>query len=188
MNNLMNKDNILFLLVGLIILGAGISNVFPKYQKIFKSFSRIRQDKTQVEEYQKLKNTKMMSNKPVKKVSKLPVKVFQSEFKDMSIESASTTLVSDVIDMIKNTGNNVTTISYEVDQIDKAEKKNIAKDIHVLSLNMSLSGTYLSLQNLLKKLYVWSYLYGIHSMKIYPKQDNKRNLDIDLVLWLYIKQ
>lgn len=182
MNNLIDKKlinkNVLLVFISFILItGYGLfSFILPLIGKINEKKSEI--VKTQAE-VQTLKN-KIVQTSPSVDSSKelnLPVSVYESPYKGMDVENASVDLVDGLIQVLKVTKNKVSEISFTSSSVGNAG---------VLSLNMSLNGNYISLQNFLQKVFTWKYLAGIKNIEI-EQQGNPENLSAKLTLDLYVK-
>ena len=174
---LIDKNVILVFVAFILITSYGIfSFVMPLVGKINEKKSKIVEVQAEV---QTLKNQIVQASPPVDHSQKLnlPVSVYESPYKGMDLENASVDLVDGLIQVLKLTKNKVSELSFTSSNVGS---------VGVLSLNMSLSGNYISLQNLLQKISTWRYLAGIKNIEI-EQQGNPDNLSAKLTLDLYIK-
>lgn len=110
----------------------------------------------------------------------LPVSLYTSPYPGLDIETASVDLVDEFIGMIRDTQNRIVEISFNAKPADPSMPTN------TLSLNMSLNCSYVTLQNLLQKVYTWKYLAAIKDISITPEQGNPSNLSAKLTIDLFI--
>jgi hypothetical protein len=191
MKDLINKDIILYFLVGLLILVYGLSLVIPEFTKIGNTISQINQSeiKTKELEIKKQQKDQQLTIQQLQQQNlKAPVRVFKSIYPDMTIENSSVELVDKIVKMMQETENNITEISYTTDTIDPAIKAKLPTNFHVLSLKLTLDSSYLSLQNFFKKMYAWEYLYNINTLTLKPSAESKGKLTGNMDLWLYIEK
>ncbi|MFA6989555.1 MAG: hypothetical protein WC197_05755 [Candidatus Gastranaerophilaceae bacterium] len=189
MKDLISKDIILYFGVGLLILVYGLSLVIPKFAKVGESVQQINQSKIQMKEFEYQKQQKDQQASLIQQQSiKTPVSVFKSIYSDMTIENSSVELIDQIVKMMQETGNNITEISYTTDTIDPVAKAKLPENFHVLTLNLMIDSTYMSLENFFRKMYSWKYLYNINILKLKSSENNKRKLDCNMEIWLYIEK
>lgn len=186
MKQLFNKDAILLVLVAVIAFIFGLSKVIPQFNQLLTTRSKISDIKPRLQDMERT-NTALMNKKKVKVKLNIPSNIYESPYQGLTLENASIELVDGIINLLKETNNNVWQISYE--QINPNEPLASQKpdDCDLLKLNLKLNGTYSSFKNLLNRIYAWKYLTGVERVMIEPNQNNKRNLDINLQLILFVK-
>ena len=84
---------------------------------------------------------------------KVPRLIYSSPYPDLNIEDSSMELLDLVVNIIQSTGNTISEISFA----GKPQEENIPDFPNVVGLDISLSCTYLSLEN---------FLQGIYDMKV----------------------
>lgn len=118
----------------------------------------------------------------------IPIKIYESQYKDVELENAATGLVNRIISLVKENGDN------KVDSFDFEKKELIddsglkSKDHSLLRLRIKMETTYENVQNIINEIYLLEYLVGIDniSLEVNPESNYKR-VTTYLVLDLFIK-
>ena len=122
------------------------------------------------------------------KNDKVPVKIYKSPNPGLPIESASIDLVTDVVNLLDKTGNNIMDISYQVDPLSDLDRISIPSTVSIVQLVIKLNGTYTSFQDFVFELYGSENLTTLKAIQVTPLKENKNKLEINMVLWLYISR
>jgi len=183
-----DKDAGLFTLVFFLILFFGIKQfVIPSINSLNENLTKVNQKKNELKEY-KIKEQFEASPEAQKTKQNLPIKIYRAPYSDMDIESASVELVQEIINIIKNTGNN------RIDKVDfstaelKDNSGNNSSDFGILNLSLTIEGNFEELQKTLNEIYLMKYLVVIKKIDCTPIDTiNYDTLKTDLILDLYVR-
>ena len=194
-NNLKNivknnydKDAGLFTIVLLLIIFFGVKQaVMPAITTLSDNLTKVSQKKDELKQYQD-REQYMNSNQSQKTKQNLPIKIYKAPYAGMDTESASVELVQEIIKIIKGAGNSrINQINFTTQEL-KDDSGTNSSDYSVLSLNLSVEGSYESLQKTLNEIYLMNYLVVIKKIKSEPIDNyNFDSIKTDLILNLYIK-
>jgi hypothetical protein len=181
-----DKDAAMFTVVFVLILFVGIKQaIIPAFENINKNLSRGNQKQEELKRYS-LTMLNAPTQKEQKRVEDLPVQVYQSPSAGLDTESASAELVQEIIRIIKQTGNTrVNQADFTAEDV-KDESGASTASYGILSLNLSLEGSYESVQNMLNEIYLMNYLIVIKSVESQPTEDF-HNIITNVVLKIYVK-
>lgn len=116
---------------------------------------------------------------------KAPVEVYVSPYAGVDVETAAVDLVDQLVQIIRTTKNKVVEVSF-TSSPPEASQASVATG--VLTLNITLTGSYVSLQNLLNTVYSWKYLSQLKDFTISPASpDDPENLNAKFTIDLYVK-
>jgi len=183
-----DKDAGLFTVVLALIIFFGIKQfVHPALIQLSDNLTKVSQKKEELKGYEEREKF-MLSGQAQKTRQNLPIKIYKAPYSGMDTESASVELVQEIIKIIKETGNNrIDQINFTTEEL-KDDAGTNSPEYGVLSLNLSMEGSFESLQNTLNEIYLMNYLVVIK--KINSKPVDNYNYDFiktDLILNLYIR-
>lgn len=169
-----------------VVVLASIYYVVPEIQSAFEIKE---QNKVSIEKVDSLKEQISKQEQKVKqeasKVQKVPVAVFKSPKPNMPVESTSIDLVTDLIKKLERTNNSIVDISYK---ISTPTQPDIPSNISIVQLNMTLNSSYTDFQDFLFEMYDGKYISTIKAIKMVPLKENKKLLEINTEVWLYISK
>lgn len=203
MKNIIDKNIIILLVVLVVLIGFGYGTfVIPQCTQIFKKDKEIAGVQTKITDL----TNKIKANDSSKENKPLTLAVYTSPYPGLDTENASVDLVDYLIGVVRETGNKIEEISFSTNVATPAAtgsettsdntsapataapaaSASLPTNLGTLTLNLSLSSSYVSLLNLLQSIYTWKYLVGIKDLSIMPSQSNVTKLDIKLTVDLYI--
>ncbi len=193
LNYLLSKKNINSILILVIILVfvyfALAKFIVPKIEEVKQLYSDIDTNKARLEGLiQQKKTRELEEKKSLVKFDDVPVVLYKPTNSGLPVDSSSLDFVSTVIKMIEKTDNTIIDISYKIDPLSENDKITLPSTVAVVQLAMTLNGTYMTLQDFIYTLYDYDYLATIKAIKVVPLKENKNMLEINLVLWLYVKR
>lgn len=184
-----DKDAALFTVVLFLIVFFGIRQfVLPAIATLNENFTKNSQKEQEVSLYKE--HAKLnLAPKTEQNNQNLPVKIYQSPYPGMDIESASVELVEQIVKIIKETGNSkVNQIDFTTEDV-KDDSGTASKQYGILRLNLSVFGTFKSIKDLFNEIYLMNYLVVIKKINIIPQvNSNSEYVNADLTLDLYIKK
>ncbi len=184
-----DKDAILYTVLLFGIIGFGLVKfIFPAFSEIGGNLNEIsNQHKTATEIEKKIKTAQLMQQKEEKPIE-LPVKIYESGYREVELESAATGLVNSIISIIKDNGDNKVA-SFEFEKRDMTDVSGLKSPNHsVLRLKIQMQSSYENIQNIINEIYLMEYLVKIQnvSLTVEPDSDYKR-VSAYMILDLFIK-
>lgn len=185
-----NAQSIAILVLSILMACYVFNNfLLPKINSTKSLMTDISSDKERYENLVVRKKAKDLEQKKnVKKINKVPVVIYKPQKQGIPIESSSIELVTKIIEMLEKTDNKIMDISYKVDPLNVTDKLSMPSSISVVELIMTLNSTYESFQNFVNSLYGEENLSTIKQIKVTPLKENKKTLEINTVIWLYISK
>jgi len=183
-----DKDAGLFTLVFFLILFFGVKQfVIPSINSLNENLTKVNQKKNELKEY-KIKEQFQSSPEAQKTKQNLPIKIYRAPYTGMDIESASVELVQEIINIIKQTGNNnIDKVDFTTEQLKDNSGTN-SNDFGILSLNLTIEGPFDALLKTLNEIYLMKYLVSIRKIDCAPVDTiNYDNIKTDIVLDLYVR-
>ena len=180
-----DKDAIIFTIVFFLITFFGIKQfIIPSYTEVNENVARMNQKKQELDVFVKQEKYASIPKSKQKK-QRFDVEIYQAPFAGMDAESAAAGLVEEIIRMIKKTGNNrINYVNFATSTLDK-ENDSSSKDYSVLTLSMSIEGSYQSIQSMLNEIYFMKHLVSIKNIESRPLS-NPNIINTDLVLDVYV--
>ena len=186
--NNFDKDAGLYTLILCLILFFGIKQfVYPSIATFGDNLTKVNQKQEELKKFQ-AQEKYMVSPESKKTKHNLAINVYKAPYPGMDTETASVELVQEIIKIIKEAGNNrIDKIDFTTEKLNDAAGNN-SPDYSLLSLNLSLEGSFESVQNMLNEIYLMNYLVVIDKITSKLPENNDYNLiKTDLTLKLYIK-
>jgi hypothetical protein len=184
LKTLSNKE--LFILIGVFfaVTGAGIYYLVPSFGEIYSGYSKIQETKNKIDAYnaEKSKSEEDMNQD----ISIPKTSIYKPPYRGLNVKSASGELVWDLVNTVKETNNKVLSIAY-TDENTNDLVKDLPKGYSILKLDLKLENDYLSLQNLLNKVFAGKYLIEIYNLTISSPDSGSGVLNTDICFLLYIE-
>lgn len=184
-----DRDAIIYTVLLIALVGYGLFRfIFPGFSDIGKNISalNIHKENTKMME-QKIKALSQRKEKQEKKVE-IPVKIFESQIKDVELENAATGLVNRVVEIIKENGNNQVE-QFEFTRSDLVDSSGLKSKNHsLLRLHIQMESTYENVQSILNDIYLLEYLVKVNkvSMVVNP-ESNYKQVTAFIILDLFVK-
>jgi len=184
-----DKDAILYtvLLAGIIGFGL-IKFVVPAFSELGKNFNEItNQYKTAKAMEKKIDAARLLEIKEEKAIE-LPVKIYESSYKDVELESAATVLINSVISIIRNNGDNKVS-AFDFSKKDLTDISGLKSPNHsILQIAIQMQSSYENVQNIINEIYLMEYLIKIDNVSLQVDPDsNYTKINVYMVLDLFIK-
>jgi len=178
-----SRKNLIYYSIAIImVLGTGLFKfVLPEVDSIIKQKKSITELETKIAEYQS--QIKPDVPEPPKQIERnLPVKIYDPPYKGLDPENAGVDLVNQFVEKVKNTNNRIAEISFAA----KTDDPNVPASI--LTLNVTLNGSYMSLQSLVQNIFLWKYLAAIKTISLTPDTTDPNSLVIKFTVDLYLNK
>jgi len=184
LKTLVNKE--LFILIGVFfaVTGAGIYYLTPSFGEIYTGYSKIQEAKNKIDAYNSEKSRPKEDSDQDISIPK--TSIYKPPYRGLNVKSASGELVWDLVNTVKETNNKVLSIAY-TDENTGDLVKDLPKGYSILKLDLKIENDYLSLQNLLNKVFAGKYLIGIYNLAISSPDSGSGVLNTDVCFLLYIE-
>lgn len=192
-NYILSARNIksILIIATTILAGSYIFNmaILPKINAVSSLKNDISANKERLEGLIKTKKAKDLEEKKnIIKIDKVPVTIYKSSTPGLPAESASIDFVTKIIETLEQTQNTILDISYKINPLTENDKISMPSTIEVVQLVMTLNSTYSSFQDFVYNLYDYDYIATIKQIKVTPLKENKKTLEINTVIWLYVSK
>jgi len=182
-----DKDAFLYTVVLGLVLFFGIQQfAIPGVTTFSTNFSAYNLKQEELQNY--IEKDKMYSYQKPQLQKVLPIKIYETPYPGMDLESASVELVEEIIKIVKETGNNrINQVNFSTqDLTDKSGTS--AGDYGVLSLTLSLDSSYKSIKDMFNEIYLMKYLVVIKNVEISSVKPDNNTVNALITLDLYIKK
>lgn len=154
------------ILVGVLFFGF-TRFVMPGFSDVSQRFNLVLEKKKTVTEIQKkLVEEEAKIREGFNKRKKIPVVIYETPYKNFELEIASSEIISRIIDIINNRGNNrITTLDFEKKEL-KDNNGVVSKQHSVLTLKIEMESSYDSIQKILNDIYLMEYLVQINTITL----------------------
>ncbi len=184
------REALLFVLLGIILIFAGIQQVKPKINEFISNRNDITQKKVAIENIDKQLVVVQQQMARLEKArianDRIDKVVFQPRTLSLDNESGFSILFNDVFEMAKSNNIKTYSIQYDYNPSDDAFVA-AQKGYNVCLLKMKIIGSYTDFENFLTDLYKYPYLVSISSYDIVPYYKDKNVLLIKLGVKVYMQ-
>jgi len=185
------KDNLLYLLIVIIVLGAGIYFVFTLGSQAVDNFSEINAKKeelaTKQQRLEQIKKDKMQTGSKTKKESESGKVIYEVLGQQFSPEASFGIMFENILANMSNSGLRIRSIDYNYSPVDDLILQTNAPGYNACELSFVTVGSYSQLQSFLKNLAKETYLTGISEIYLEPYDKDKSILIASIKIRLYTK-
>lgn len=186
--NQYDRDAVIYTIVLLGVLGyGGYKFILPAISELPNNFQEL-SEKNKATKALEVQLALSKKPKQVAEEVKIPIKIYESPYKDAELESAATNLVNQIISIIKSSGDN-TVENFQFVKKELTDKSGLKSDQYfVLSLQIQMKTNYESLQNILNEIFLMEYLVKIQNISLGTTMESDfSSVTAFVVLDIYIK-
>ena len=185
------KDNLLYLLIVIIVIGGGIYAIVNIGSTAFNNFSEMSAKKeelaTKQQKLEQIKQEKLSASSKKKKESQSSKVIYEVLGQQFSSEASFGIMFENILANMSNSGLRIRSIDYNYSPDEDPVLQTNAPGYNACELSFVTVGNYSQLQTFFKNLAKETYLTGINEIYLEPYDKDKSILIAKFKIRLYTK-